>query len=300
MTDIQKMRVQEQAWKFSDVIDGCAINNNHTSQHHQVFTIEKLPDSLYRLNYVICYPGKDYLIQEAIPTNFIDLATSRAPLRIKEARYQLDAFTNILIAQEKEEMFIDDEYKQGINIALDIDPSRGYKIIGTNIRNCSARVESLITYKQANNGLNRNSFEDQLRFLNKFVTHQKLGNRPKDFMLPFEDAVNLTTKIAQQTAKEAALKDNIQCVLRRRILSNNRTDKYCYTNTENSKNPKAAMYHWTVPITTSRLLVPALNEMAFFHFNANKTNLFTPELSEAFSLMAPYARERKGLKRLFA
>lgn len=295
----QKIIEQNKSWQFSDFIDGCALDNKETSKHHQLFSVEKLPDATYRLNYVICYPQKDFQFTEIIPDNFIDLVYSGNKSRHKEARHQFQDFSAMMIDHADDELFVDDDYKDGVNIAFDIDPANGYRITRQSIHNCKARMDSLVTYNQANTKLGQCEYKEQLVFLNKFVTQNRAHNK-NGGMVPFEDAVNLMTKMVQQTAMETAMENNIECLFRRKVPSNKRTDAYSYINSGRATQPKAASYHWTTPITSSRLFVSALNNHVFYEFNENGTNLLTPEMAEALSYMAPYAKELKKPRRTYA
>jgi hypothetical protein len=295
----QKNIPQLQNWSFSDEVDGCALDNRYTSKHHQIFNVEMLPNGLYRLNYVIAVPEKKLELKNAIPSNFIDLVYSNHAPKNKEARHKFNQISEALVDTKKDKMFVRNDYKQGLRVSFDIDSAKegSYSVVGSDITNCMARINSVVTYDEANNKINERSYRDQLIFLNKFVTQNKAHNKPKSGLLPFEDAVNLITKMVQEKAKDYALENGIECVFRRKVPSNNRQDKYSYINSGRAQQPKASSYHWTVPITSSRMIVPALNSVVFHHYNENKENMLTPEMAEALSIMAPYAKELKNPKR---
>ncbi len=293
----QKTIPQLENWMVSAEVKGCALDNRNTSKHHQIFNVEILPSGLHRLNYVIAVPQKELIFKQKISNNFINLVYSNHVPKNKEARQQFNEISKALIDTKEDKMFTRNEYKQGLKVSFDINASKGYAVVDTDISNCVAKIDSIVTYEHANNKIGQCSYKEQLVFLNKFVTQNKANNKPKTGMVPFEDAVNLMTKMVQETAKEFALENDIECVFRRKVPSNNRQDKYSYINSGRSQEPKASSYHWTAPITTSRLIVPALNSMVFHHYNDNKQNLLTPELAEAISIMAPYAKELKNPKR---
>ena len=288
-------------WQDSDVIDGCALDNRNTSKHHQIFSVERLPDRQFRLNYVICYPERDFTLQQIIPDNFIDLATSAKKIRNKEARHQFNDFSRQIMDDVDDELFVYDDYKKGLNFSFTIEPTY-LNITNVNVHNCDARIESVTTYNQANKDLRACPFGDQLKFFNKFTTRYKIPNARNDLILPFEDSVNILTKVIQNSATEISHKDNnnIECLYRRKHPSNNRTDKYCYINSSQSQQPRVKDHHWVTPITSSQLFVSAINEMAFYHHNETGKNLLRPELAEALAIMSPYAKELKNPRRTYA
>lgn len=272
-----------------DYIEGWAIDQHNTNKHHQLISVVfDQSYKQYRLDYSICQATSVLSIDDFLPRNFSDLVKSRHESDRVKANASFGILTKNVTDSKNAEIFCSTAHKKAMTYSFVFNPNNRYKIEDAFVKISYARMSEKMSYEEADTKLRQPLREPDFHLMHEFAAHLKYGdnyNQKSYQTLPFTEVMKQPTLLVQQMVSDICLRDGSACVHRIKKFQKNVRNNTVFLSTDDAIALEVDPTNWIVPITTSKKLVPGLNNLTFGHHIEYGENMCSIELHNAIGTM---------------